>query len=582
MSGHARSFLEAVALAPREGQYAASLAKLLTDSGALNEALVYWHRAVAARPEEAPWLNGTGACLQRLGRLEEAVEFFARAQRAVPAHALYGINLKNCRAALQGGGQQALAEPAQQISTQLSNVRLGPPAPAMPMPTTPENSEGEAIYQRGREAQEQGQNMRALALYVVAAEKAPHNARFHYKLATFRHLTLGPTDVNQARLAGAAYREAVRLQPEDPRWRNGYGMYLAEQGETAAAEVHLRQAIVLAPGKQLYGDNLKSLIRGQQTGTAGIDSSGWQTEQLRLALVQDPNHADLNHRWARHLVAQGRAQDSLAYFDHARQLDAENAHITLDLVAVLRRLCRAEQNYRQGVVLADGGRPFLAEPFLRAALEDRPTYSNWQAKLGLCFERMGRYEEGLACFLQALVTAPGYALHSYNAGVMLEKMGRYDEASAYFARSGPVDVSANATSDDTPSRGPQRGAWKPPAPPPSPSTASTPAPRDANSSTSTQHPRLGAPPLRAGAGAGTGPSAAPTPRPSVPPEGAGGLRGPGAQRPPQPSSPAQTRAAPGAPEATHFPALPAPHRPQADTATPPPARGGGTRWGSTR
>lgn len=91
-----------------------------------------------------------------------------------------------------------------------------------------------------------------------------------------------------------------------------------------------------------------------------------------------------------------------------------------------------------GIVQIQKSTPAAAVDLIRKALDAHPANPNRAAalsNLGIALEALGRPEESLAAFDQALALGPGNPDALYNRGNALMKVSRYDEALADYARS---------------------------------------------------------------------------------------------------------------------------------------------------
>ncbi len=81
--------------------------------------------------------------------------------------------------------------------------------------------------------------------------------------------------------------------------------------------------------------------------------------------------------------------------------------------------------------LFNEGRFTDAIPLFQEMLEDNPRMSDVWQNLGMCFERLGRYDESLHAFQEAMRSAPGSPVLAIDLGKLLVKMDRPQEARAH-------------------------------------------------------------------------------------------------------------------------------------------------------
>ena len=87
-----------------------------------------------------------------------------------------------------------------------------------------------------------------------------------------------------------------------------------------------------------------------------------------------------------------------------------------------------ERLLRQGLHLAEQGRPAEAVPLLQQAVQAQPGSARAQHNLGVALAQLGRFDEAVAALEQALHLRPDYADASFNLGNALRELGRRDEA----------------------------------------------------------------------------------------------------------------------------------------------------------
>ncbi len=58
---------------------------------------------------------------------------------------------------------------------------------------------------------------------------------------------------------------------------------------------------------------------------------------------------------------------------------------------------------------------------------------------GISLEHLGKHEEAIRCFDEAMREDPHYALAWFNKGIVLEKFEKHDEATAYINKAITMD-----------------------------------------------------------------------------------------------------------------------------------------------
>jgi tetratricopeptide (TPR) repeat protein len=138
-----------------------------------------------------------------------------------------------------------------------------------------------------------------------------------------------------------------------------------------------------------------------------------QAERLcREALGGGPGDAELFQVFGAALLAQGKAGEAAAAFEHAVRLRPDSA----------------DGHFGFGQALAASGRREDAVGRYREALRLRPGHPDATAALGLTLAEMGQLEEALPCLREAARLRPDSPTALHNLGVALAQAGRPQEA----------------------------------------------------------------------------------------------------------------------------------------------------------
>jgi Flp pilus assembly protein TadD len=137
-------------------------------------------------------------------------------------------------------------------------------------------------------------------------------------LAPLADDTFDPAALEAFRKAAAEYVAAERFNADRPEHRTNLGGFLAERGETVAAEAEYRAALALDPRFVPAWANLADLRR-LQGREAEVEAT------LREGLQAVPGAAALHHSLGLSLVRQQRKAEALRELRRATELEPGNA-----------------------------------------------------------------------------------------------------------------------------------------------------------------------------------------------------------------------------------------------------------------
>ncbi len=136
--------------------------------------------------------------------------------------------------------------------------------------------------------------------------------------------------------AAICYGNAIELAPDDPRWAYYRALVLGSQGELDAAVAAYRRAIELAPEEQpariRLGNALLELGRPEEAEAA-----------FAAARRVDPDSAAALYGLGRAAAAAGRAQDAVDLFEGVLALQPEASIVHYPLAQAYRRLGNTER-----------------------------------------------------------------------------------------------------------------------------------------------------------------------------------------------------------------------------------------------
>jgi tetratricopeptide (TPR) repeat protein len=255
----------------------------------------------------------------------------------------------------------------------------------------------------------------AVSLFQAAIAANPSYAEAHNNLGTAWD-RLGR--LNQA---AAEHREAVRLGPDLVRAHTNLSVDLTGLGRRDEAVAESRTAVQLAPDLAAAHENL-----GAALASAGRFDEA--LEEFRTAIGLEPTNAAAHRAAALTLDAAGRLDEALAEYDLAARLSGG-----------------VEVNEDEfGDALRRAGRRDEAITHLRLALTRRPDYGPAHFHLGNLFQAEGQFAQAVTEYEVALRYDDSAEVHN-NLGVALVRLGRRDEAIAHFRealRLQPGDIGA--------------------------------------------------------------------------------------------------------------------------------------------
>jgi serine/threonine-protein kinase len=290
-----------------------------------------------------------------------------------------------------------------------------------------------------------------LALYLDVLNRPAEAVPFYLVAVALRgaspgvHLNLGVALMNQGQLdeAGAAFRQALRLDPSYAPAHANLGAVLFEQGDWRRAVAAFRRALRLDPtlfeahhnlgNAYLKVDRLDDTIAACRTairlnsryypayntlGTA-LHKKGRLDDAaavLRQCIALAPGYAQAHHNLGLTLHQKRDWDGAIASFERALRLEKDNA----------------KTRYSLGNSLRMKGRLDEAVTAFRAALRQMPNESNFHYALGLTFKAKGEVDRAIAEYREAIRLKKDHDKAHYSLGVELQARGDLDGASAAY------------------------------------------------------------------------------------------------------------------------------------------------------
>jgi tetratricopeptide (TPR) repeat protein len=248
---------------------------------------------------------------------------------------------------------------------------------------------------------------------------------------------------NRPREAEAAFRDALRLDPNMMAARSNLGLVLYAQGRYRESEAACREVLRLDPHHPAGHYNLANALEAQGRHAAAEPA-------YRAALRARPNSAEVYNNLGLCLAALGRSEEAEAAYREALRLKPGLVQPTFNLARAVQargRWREAEAIYRNGlrfhpdawlmheylgVNLYQQSRHPEAEAAFRAVLRLRPASPHAHGNLALVLQALGRFPEAEAACRAALGLDPEQVEALYHLGNALGGQGRYPDAEAAF------------------------------------------------------------------------------------------------------------------------------------------------------
>jgi tetratricopeptide (TPR) repeat protein len=218
-------------------------------------------------------------------------------------------------------------------------------------------------------------------------------------------------DSGQLKEAIAHYREALEIKPNVAQVQSNLGNALLREGEVEEAIVHLQRALQIDPAyAEAYNHMGSALMKKGQAGEA----IGYYQKAVQL----NTSYADAYNNLGVAFLRNGQVDEAIAYYKKAVAINPESA----------------EMQYNLGNTLARKGNWAEAIICYQAALSterDSVKAAKVRNNLGAALEKLGKSDEALEQFSEALQINGNYPEAHCNLGRMLAQRGRRDEAVAH-------------------------------------------------------------------------------------------------------------------------------------------------------
>ncbi len=268
-----------------------------------------------------------------------------------------------------------------------------------------------------------------------AYEKVPPNQRsveIYNRLGISYHLS------NQFRAAETAYKNALRLQPENAAVRNNLSALYYSQNKFSDAEREIHRAIEKDPENAVMRMNLRAAryarenVKSARTIATGIARENASLIERRegdllqmqmLLPAKELEEASLHERRGDSFFARKMYDDAIIEYRKSINLDRYNA-------ATLNRL---------GLVYHQSQKLNEAERYYREALKQNPFFLEVLNNIGTVEYARQHYENAFDQYSKALKIRADSPTVLLNMGACLFDMKRYDEAMKATQRALQID-----------------------------------------------------------------------------------------------------------------------------------------------
>jgi tetratricopeptide (TPR) repeat protein len=314
------SLLNAEALIPREPRWPYYLGHLHKLKGDGAKSTAAFERALQSRPDDVMTMVSLGDAYLDQARIAEAEQLFTKARSAQPrsAPALFGLG----RAAL---AKQEYARAIDQLEQALS---LDPRADVIHYPLAMAYRGVGDVTKAEMHLRQQGPRpVQAHDLLMEAIDAMVESAAV-YEVRGVRAL-----DEGRWAAAAEAFRKAVVLAPDEPRYRHKLGTALSMTGDTLGAVHQFEDVTRRWPTYTRAQYSLGVMLVSAGRYREGID-------RFSAALKSDPTYVEAQLQLAETLRASGALEESLTHYKQAATLDPRIAEVQFGYAMALVRLKR--------------------------------------------------------------------------------------------------------------------------------------------------------------------------------------------------------------------------------------------------
>ena len=370
----AEEFQQALKLDPQNLTARLSLAKALLEVGGEASVGPLLQVYIRHRPKDYEGYYVLGRAYRMHGEYTKAVESLRRAAELKPDDYDVRFNL-----GLALSHQDRLDEATQELEIA---KKLNPHAPEAPYQLS-------LIFRKKKELGKASKEMQAFSQAKEWSRRGEDAAQLGAKGNAL-------LDQGDPRGAAAAYREALKLTPDDARMHYNLSLALDRLGDVREEERELEQSVALDPNSVEARNQLGILYMA--------DGKLAEAErEFKAALSTNPANAEAENNLGSLYVRLGKNSEAIPLFQKATTDDPKYSKAFLNWGIVLAR----QEDYPGAIQL------------FQKAIQLSPTYADAYTVLGMAKGKAGRNKEAIEAFTKVLELKPNSADAHVNLGIAL-------------------------------------------------------------------------------------------------------------------------------------------------------------------
>ena len=377
-------FREALRLDPKKDEARLALGRALISQQKFSEAIVPLREYVEHQPLDFQGYYTAGLAYKGLQQWEPSIELLQRAAKLSPSSYEVHYDLGSVLA-VTGQTERAIHELR-------AAEKIRPSEPGV------HDQLAQLLVKSGQKELAKKEHSESIALASrgdAHAKAGDFNAQANQLLAA-----------GNARAAAAAYREALRADPNNPQLHYNLSLALDKLGDQFAERHELERATQLNPGFAVAHNQLGILeMQRGQTGEAEA--------AFKKAIASDPQYAE--------------AQNNLGVLYNREGKDSDAATLYRQAIANDPKYTKAYVNL--GLLLAQHGQVAQGEQQLRTAIQMNPNDPGAYTALGMIQGKTGRPAEAVESFRKALSFESNSADAHLNLGIAL--VDQYDRTNGF-------------------------------------------------------------------------------------------------------------------------------------------------------